>query len=91
MAVKKEKGPIVKNVKLLLALKGFMPEFGNDEDLAILKASEKLHKKLASIDSKKFRDLEAQNNYEVLTSKMREIQNDERNLISRIQRRNLDF
>lgn len=90
MATKKDK-EVVMNMKLQLALRGYVPEFANADDLRIMNDLTKLHKKLESIDSKKMRDLEHNKELTALTAKMKEIQRDEQNLLNRITKRNLDF
>lgn len=79
------------NLKLLHALKGYVPESGNLDDINIVKRLGLLKKKLNTIDSERFREIEKMNNQKKLTSKMKELQNDERNLIYQITKRNLDF
>lgn len=85
----KKEAKIVIDEKLQLVLKGFIPTFANEEDLSIMKALEKLHGKLKTIDCDAFR--KAQRERTPLTSKMREIQQDEQYLIRRITARNFDF
>lgn len=79
------------NQKLLHALKGYVPEMGNLDDINIVKKLGLLKKKLNTIDSERFREIEKSKDLKKLTSKMKEIQNDEKQLIYQITRRNLDF
>lgn len=88
---KKEKVDIVMDAKLELALKGYVPEFANTEDIDILKSLGKLKRLLGSIDSKAFREIVQRKELKKLTSKMREIQMYEERLVYRITKRNLDF
>lgn len=90
MAVKKQK-EIIMNPALEQALKGFVPEFGNPEDLGIVSSVSRIRKKLATVDAVVFREAEKKKNNPALTAKMREIQRDEQWLITRIIKRNLDF
>jgi len=90
MAMKKEK-EVIMNKELQHALRGFVPMLGNEDDLRIVNDLTKLHRKLSTIDSKAFRDAEKKKGVSQLTSKMREIQSEERYLIQRIIKRNLDF
>lgn len=73
------------------ALAGFVPEFGNPEDLGIVSSVSKIRKKLATVDAVVFREAEKKKDLRALTPKMREIQRDEQWLIQRITKRNLDF
>lgn len=79
------------NTTLEHALKGYVPEFANTEDIDILKTLGKVKKLLGSIDSKAFREIERKKELTKLTSKMKEIQRYETSLIYRITKRNLDF
>lgn len=86
---KKKDVSVIMNPRLQTALKGFVPVFGSDDDLSIKKALDKLHGKLKTIDNEAFR--KAQKERTPLTSKMREIQQEEEYLIRRITARNFDF
>lgn len=79
------------NDQLQDALRMFVPEFGNEEDIDIVKSLNKITKKLESIDSEKFRELEKKKNMNLLTAKMKEIQREEASVLRRINKRNLDF
>lgn len=79
------------NLKLLHALKGYVPESGNLDDINIVKRLGLLKKKLNTIDSERFRQIEKMNDHKKLTSKMKEIQIEEKNIIYSITKRNLDF
>lgn len=79
------------NQKLLHALKGYVPEMGNLDDINIVKKLGLLKKKLNTIDSQKLRELEQKRDLTKLTSKIKEIQRDESALIYSITKRNLDF
>jgi len=87
----KKPNDIVMNPKLELALKGFIPESGNLEDITIVKDLGKLYKKLGTINTQTFRELEKRKAQNQLTSKMYEVQREEESLIRRITSRNLDF
>jgi hypothetical protein len=89
--VKREKVPAILSKKLEHALKGYVPEMGNLDDINIVKSLGKLKKKLETIDSRVFRDIERSKDLKKLTSKMKEIQREEGQLIYQITRRNLDF
>jgi len=89
--VKREKVPAILSKKLEHALKGYVPEIGNLDDINIVKSLGKLKKKLETIDSRVFRDIERSKDLKKLTSKMKEIQREEGQLIYQITRRNLDF
>lgn len=78
------------NETLKKALKGYVPVFGNDEDLRIVNDLTVLQKKLGTIDTEKFRKEQAKKS-PMLSAKMKEIQQHETSLITRITRRNLDF
>lgn len=86
----KEKNVVIMNPELEKALKGYVPEIANDEDIRIMNDLTKLHKKLKTIDCASFRKLAVRRQAD-LTSKMREIQSEEQYLIKRINQRNLDF
>lgn len=87
----KKENEVIMNTDLQQALKGFVPTIGNTDDLRIVNDLTKLHKKLSSIDNKVFREAEKKRGVSQMTSKMREIQSDERYLTQRIIKRNLDF
>jgi len=90
-SVRKEKVPAILSKKLEHALKGYVPEIGNLDDINIVKSLGKLKKKLETIDSRVFREIEQKKDLKKLTSKMKEIQREEGQLIYQITRRNLDF
>lgn len=76
---------------LELALKGFVPVFGNTDDIAIDEMLGRLVVKLRTVDNERFRDAQAGKKGVHLTKKMIEIQRDETSLINLIRRRNFDF
>lgn len=86
---KKKEVTIIMSPQLETVLKGYVPTSANIEDINIVKALEKLHGKLKTIDNVAFR--KAQKERTPLTSKMQEIQRDEEGLIRRITVRNMDF
>jgi len=80
------------NPELQQALRGFVPVIGSEEDLRIVNDLTKLHRKLSTIDTVLFREIESsKRRTSELTSKMREIQKEEEYLIKRIINRNFDF
>lgn len=87
----KTKQPIQFSKDLELALKGFTPIFGSEDDISIAEDMGKLQKKLGEIDTVAFRKAEEDRDDKKLTSKMKEIQREEKNLVYRITRRNFDF
>lgn len=85
-----KKKVVVMNPLLEKALKGYVPEPANEDDIRIVNDLTKLHRKLLTINSELFRDLQFKKSLE-LTPKMREIEREEKYLIERIYQRNLDF
>lgn len=79
------------NSKLELVLKGYIPEVANTDDLHILKKLGALIKKLKSVNCEVFREAEKKKDQKKITTKMKEIQLEEQQLIYQITRRNLDF
>jgi len=76
---------IIPNPDLQTAMRGWQPEFGNQEDLWISQRLGQLDKKLAEVDNKVLREGKD------LTPRMREVLSVENGLISSINRRKMDF
>lgn len=90
MAKKAVKGYTSKcNMRIEVGMAHFKPRFANDEDIEILKNYGKLKKKIAEIDATAFRKLQLEKLEARMTSKMKEIQYDERNLWNAIKNRNV--
>ena len=87
----KEENIVTFHPNLARAFKGFVPVFGNDEDRLIVLAMNKLHGQISKVNNKAFREFEKTNSLKRLTTKMKDIQYNERNLEKRIIKSNLDF
>ena len=83
--------PVVLNPDLEKALKGFVPFFGNQEDMWIVERLGKVKELLGTIDCDAFRKAEQSRDPKKLSPKMKDIQRDEQNLIYSIIKRNMDF
>ena len=90
-ATKKKKDEVIFHPDLVQAMKGFRPEFPNNDDRVIAEDLAKLHRKASTIDCKQLRKLENEKSTKGITAKMKEVQRDEQSLIRRIISRNLDF
>ncbi len=66
----------------------FKARFGNDEDINIITKYGKLKKKISEVNESEFRKLQLAKLEERMTTKMREIRIDERNLYNLIKKRN---
>jgi len=77
----------VRNPALEAAVKGFVPVFGNHEDLDIVMRISNLNAELEIVDCNVLR----YGNPKDFTKKMKDILFKERSLISAITRRNMDF
>lgn len=85
----KEKKDIILSKDLEHVLRGFTPVLGNLEDLSIVHSLKRLKVKLKSINNVALR--EAISKRSPLAGRMREIHQEEINLVNRIHKRNLDL
>lgn len=84
---KTKKYDVIRNPKLMEAARGFVPVFGNSDDLSLFDRILDFEKLLASVDNEVLRNP----GKKALTKKMQEILTEERNLIFAITNRNNDF
>ncbi len=85
-APKKTKFKVIPNPELQAAGRGFTPVWGSAEDLDIVERAMRLDKLLRTVDNEILRGDPKKH-----TSKMKEILQQEKYLISSITRRNMDF
>ena len=78
---------VIQDSELQAAIRGFVPVFGNQEDLRIANQLMDLHKTLSSVDNTILR---GENNAKH-TKKMKDVLFVEKSLIHSIIRRNMDF
>lgn len=83
---------VIRNPDLELAIRGFRPQFANDQDKSILKRLDNLYRDLKTVDNETLRGIKKPyQELKPLTSKMKDILRREDGLISEIIDRNMDF
>lgn len=87
MATKSKKFAVVHDPELIRLSRGFIPEFGNDDDLAIINRMHSLDKLLEKVDNAILRGGQP----DKLTKKMKDILFFESGLKAAITRRIMDF
>lgn len=86
-----KKNTVIPNPELERVLKGWVPVFGNTQDMALSKQIESLRAKLPMVDNEILRGTKKEAKRTALTVKMREINTLEASLIYQISKRNMDF
>lgn len=91
MVAHKKAQVLIASEKIKLGMRGYQPVVGDAQDLWIRDAMTRLEKKLRTVDNKELRRLEAANDTQNMSSKMREIIRDEQNIVYSMEQRKFDF
>ncbi len=86
-APKTKKYKVIPNPELIRVCQGFVPAFGNTDDLNIVNCVFDLEKKLSTVDNEIMR----KGDVKKLTPIMKRLLYEEKYLIASITRRNMDF
>lgn len=91
MPKSKEPQVLIPSKKVLEAMRGYQPVYGDAQDIAIREAFQRLDKKLRGVDNKVLRDLEEKNDLASMSQKMKEVLREEQNIINWVEQRKFDF
>jgi hypothetical protein len=86
-----KKRKIIPNPELERALIGYVPEFGNREDIVLRGRLEKLQSSLHGVDNEVLRGIKKAGRGNPFSAKMKEIVKLEQDLVVEINKRKMDF
>lgn len=86
-----QKRKVIPSPELEAALKGYVPEFGNKQDMALRDKLSSLGRKLQSVDNEVLRGLKKADRGNPFSAKMKEIVLLEKALVKEINSRKMDF
>lgn len=91
MAQRKEQQVLIPSKKILEASRGYQPMVGDEQDIFIRDAMNRLDKKLRLVDNKEFRRLEELNDTSSMSTKMKEILREEQTIVFSMEQRKFNF